>query len=54
MVTGDIVPLESVIVKVVQNGQARFIVALGSLSIVWLGLTVSASVTPVAGVALRG
>lgn len=49
---GDVVPLDAVVVEIVQNGQTRFVVALGRLTIVRLRLAISAGVAPVAGVPL--
>lgn len=54
MVTGNIVPLKTVIVEIVQNGQTRFIIALSGLTVIGLCLIVSTSVAPVTGVALAG
>lgn len=54
MVAGNVVPLESVVVEVVQDGQAGLVVTLSRLAVVRLLLAVSSGVAPVAGVALGG
>lgn len=51
---GDVVPLLSVVVEVVQDGQAGLVVSLGRLAVVRLRLSVSAGVAPVAVVSLAG
>lgn len=48
----DVMPLESVIVKVVQDGQTRLVVSLGGLSVIRLRLSVSSGVAPVSVVTL--
>lgn len=52
VVTRYVVPLDTVVVKVVQDGQTRLVVTLCSFAVVWLWLTVSSSVAPVSGVTL--
>lgn len=54
MMAGNVVPLQTVIVEVIQNGQARFVVALRSLTVIGLSLAIAASVTPIARVPLAG
>lgn len=54
VMAGDVVPLDTVVVEVVQDREARLVVPLGGLAVVWLRLSVSAGGAPVAGVALRG
>lgn len=51
---GDVVPLEAVVVEVVQDRQTRLVVALSRLAIVRLRLSVSSGVAPVTVVALTG
>jgi len=53
-VAGHVVPLDAIVVEVVQDGQAALVVALGGLPIVGLWLLVSTRCRPVAGVPLRG
>ena len=54
MVAGDVVPLEAVVVEVVEDGKAGLVVALGGLTVVGLRLVEAAGAGPVAGVALAG
>jgi hypothetical protein len=54
VVAGDVVPLEAVVVEVVEDGKARLVVALGGLTVVGLRLVEAAGAGPVAGVALAG
>lgn len=54
VVTSNIVPFQAIIVEIVQDRQARFIVSLCSFTVVWLWGIVSASVTPIASVAWKG
>lgn len=51
---GDIVPLDAIVVEVIQNGEAALIVALRRLTIIGLWLIVAAGLRPIASVALRG
>lgn len=53
VMAGDVVPLDAIVVEVVQNGKAALVIALGSLAVIRLRLVVAARVRPVAGVALR-
>lgn len=52
VVTRHVVPLDAVVVKVVQDGQTRLVVTLCSFAVVWLWLTVSSGVAPVSRVTL--
>lgn len=54
MVAGDIVPFDTVIVEVVEDRQAGFIITLSSFSVVGLGLAETAGGTPVPGISLCG
>lgn len=47
-------PLESVVVEVVEDGKAGLVVALGGLAVVGLCLVEASGGGPVAGVALAG
>ena len=54
MMTSNIVPFDAVTVKVVQDREARFIVALSSFSVVRLRSTSTAGCRPIAAVTLAG
>lgn len=52
--TGHVVPLDAIVVEVVQDREAGLVVALGGLAVVRLRLIVASGMRPIAGVSLRG
>lgn len=54
VMAGDVVPLDAIVIEVIQNGEATLVIALRRLAIIGLGLIVATGLRPIASVALRG
>lgn len=54
VMAGDVVPLDAIVIEVIQYGEATLVVTLRRLAIIGLGLIVAARLRPIASVALRG